>query len=109
MTKQENMTREQAEEELRQLRKVFRSVRLLTQENVCSPGGRRPCYAQWKRTRPCENCVARRALEEKGRKSKLEYLDKELYQVTASYIQGGRQTLCAGNDPENGPQPDAGP
>ena len=43
MTKQENMTREQAEEELRQLRKVFRSVRLLTQENVCSPGGR------WKR------------------------------------------------------------
>ena len=52
MTKQENMTREQAEEELRQLRKVFRSVRLLTQENVCSPGGRRPCYAQWKRTRP---------------------------------------------------------
>ena len=87
MTKQENMTREQAEEELRQLRKVFRSVRLLTQENVCSPGGRRPCYAQWKRTRPCENCVARRALEEKGRKSKLEYLDKELYQVTASYIQ----------------------
>ena len=86
MTQQENMTHEQAEEELRQLRKVFHSVRLLTQEKVYAPGGRRPCYAQWKRVRPCENCVARRALEEKSGKSKLEYLDKELYQVTASYV-----------------------
>ena len=59
---------------------------LLTQEKVYAPGGRRPCYAQWKRVRPCENCVARRALEEKSGKSKLEYLDKELYQVTASYV-----------------------
>ena len=52
MTQQENMTHEQAEEELRQLRKVFHSVRLLTQEKVYAPGGRRPCYAQWKRVRP---------------------------------------------------------
>ena len=57
MTQQENMTHEQAEEELRQLRKVFHSVRLLTQEKVYAPGGRRPCYAQWKRVRPCENGV----------------------------------------------------
>lgn len=87
MVKQENMTREQVEEEMRQLRKVFTSVRLIPEENVQSRKGRRPCYAHWKREAPCENCVARRALEEKGRKSKLEYLGKNLYEVTASYVE----------------------
>lgn len=86
MAQEENMTREQVEEEMRQLRKVFDSVQLFTQEMIQNPKGRRPCYAHWKRTRPCENCVARRALEEKGRKSRLEYMGKTLYEVTACYV-----------------------
>lgn len=86
MAQEENMTREQVEEEMRQLRKVFDSVQLFTQEMIQDPKGRRPCYAHWKRTRPCENCVARRALEEKGRKSRLEYMGKTLYEVTACYV-----------------------
>ena len=86
MAQEENMTREQVEEEMRQLRKVFPSVRLLTQENIQNSKMRRPCYAHLKRTRPCENCVARRALNEKGRKSRLEYTDKTLYEVTACYV-----------------------
>jgi len=87
MTQEENMTREQVEEEMRQLRKVFTSVRIITADNVQNSNRRRPCYAHWKRDRPCENCVARRALEEKGRRSKLEYSGKNLYEVTASYVQ----------------------
>ena len=86
MAQEENMTREQIEEEMRQLRKVFPSVRLLTQENIQNSKVRRPCYAHLKRTHPCENCVARRALEEKGRRSRLEYTDKTLYEVTACYV-----------------------
>ena len=71
MAKEQTATREQVEEEMRQLRKVFSSVRLIPAENVQGRKGRRPCYAHWKRDRPCENCVAQRVLLEKSRKSKL--------------------------------------
>lgn len=87
MAKEQIATREQVEEEMRQLRKVFSSVRLIPAENVQGRKGRRPCYAHWKRDRPCENCVARRVLLEKSRKSKLEYMGRNLYEVTASYIE----------------------
>lgn len=69
MAKEQTATREQVEEEMRQLRKVFSSVRLIPAENVQGRKGRRPCYAHWKRDRPCENCVARRVLLEKAAKA----------------------------------------
>ena len=53
MAKEQTATREQVEEEMRQLRKVFSSVRLIPAENVQGRKGRRPCYAHWKRDRPC--------------------------------------------------------
>ena len=87
MAEQESVTREEIEEEMRQLRKVFSSVRLIAADHVQGGKGRKPCYAYWKRERPCDNCVARRALEEKTRKSKLEYLGKELYEVSAAFVQ----------------------
>lgn len=86
MAKEESVTREEITEEIRQLRKVFSSVRLIAADNIQGGRGRRPCYAHWKRDRPCENCVARRALEDKARKSKLEYIGKNLYEVSASYL-----------------------
>ena len=76
------------EEEMRQLRKVFMTVRLMKADEV--QGGKKgsaPCYAQWRRSRPCENCVARQALEKNTRKTRLEYFGQELYEITASCVQ----------------------
>lgn len=86
MEQEENVTREQVDEEIRQLKKVFASVRLITADNIQNTNRRRPCYLHWKKDKPCKNCVARSALEEKGRRSKLEYIGKTLYEVTASYV-----------------------
>ena len=60
MTIRKNRTRQQMEEEMRQLRKVFMTVRLMKADEV--QGGKKggaPCYAQWRRSRPCEKCVCR--------------------------------------------------
>ena len=86
MAKEESVTREEITEEIRQLRKVFSSVRLIAAGDIQSSQGRRPCYAHWKRDRPCENCVGRCALEDRARKSKLEYLGKNLYEVSARFL-----------------------
>ena len=94
MMSRKNRTRQQMEEEMRQLRKVFMTVRLMKADEV--QGGKKgsaPCYAQWRRSRPCENCVARQALEKNTRKTRLEYFGQELYEITASCVQVDGQ-LC---------------
>ena len=56
MMSKKDRTRQQMEEEMRQLRKVFMTVRLMKADEV--QGGKKgsaPCYAQWRRSRPCEN------------------------------------------------------
>lgn len=68
-----SMTRQQAEQEMEQLRKVFPSVRMLTAEQVQAGeavGG-----------------AARQALEEKTTHSRMEYRGQELYEVTALFAQ----------------------
>ena len=113
MMSKKSRTRQQMEEEMRQLRKVFMTVRLMKADEV--QGGKKgsaPCYAQWRRSRPCENCVARQALEKNTRKTRLEYFGQELYEITASCVQVDGQ-LCVLEltrkidrsvllDPENG-------
>ena len=113
MMSKKNRTRQQMEEEMSQLRKVFMTVRLMKADEV--QGGKKgsaPCYAQWRRSRPCENCVARQALEKNTRKTRLEYFGQELYEITASCVQVDGQ-LCVLEltrkidrsvllDPENG-------
>jgi len=113
MMSRKNRTRQEMEEEMRQLRKVFMTVRLMKADEV--QGGKKgsaPCYAQWRRSRPCENCVARQALEKNTRKTRLEYFGQELYEITASCVQVDGQ-LCVLEltrkidrsvllDPENG-------
>ena len=94
MMSKKDRTRQQMEEEMRQLRKVFMTVRLMKADEV--QGGKKgsaPCYAQWRRSRPCENCVARQALEKNTRKTRLEYFGQELYEITASCVQVDGQ-LC---------------
>ena len=67
------MTRQQAEQEMEQLRKVFPSVRLLTAEQV--------------QAGEAVGDAARQALEEKTTHSRMEYRGQELYEVTALFAQ----------------------
>ena len=68
-----SMTRQQAEQEMEQLRKVFPSVRMLTAEQVQAGEAVRD--------------AARQALEEKTTHSRMEYRGQELYEVTALFAQ----------------------
>lgn len=69
----ESMTRQQAEQEMEQLRKVFPSVRMLTAEQV--------------QAGEAVGDAARQALEEKTTHSRMEYCGQELYEVTALFAQ----------------------
>lgn len=68
-----SMTRQQAEQEMEQLRKVFSSVRMLTAEQV--------------QAGEAVGDAARQALEEKTTHSQMEYRGQELYEVTALFAQ----------------------
>lgn len=68
-----SMTRQQAEQEMEQLRKVFPSVRMLTAEQV--------------QAGEAAGDAARQALEEKTTHSRMEYRGQELYEVTALFAQ----------------------
>lgn len=67
------MTRQQAEQEMEQLSKVFPSVRMLTAEQV--------------QAGEAVGDAARQALEEKTTHSRMEYRGQELYEVTALFAQ----------------------
>ena len=68
-----SMTRQQAEQEMEQLRKVFPSVRMLTAEQV--------------QAGEAVGDAARQALAEKTTHSRMEYRGQELYEVTALFAQ----------------------
>ena len=68
-----SMTRQQAEQEMEQLRKMFPSVRMLTAEQV--------------QAGEAVGDAARQALEEKTTHSRMEYRGQELYEVTALFAQ----------------------
>ena len=78
-----NMTRQQAEQEMACLRKIYSSVRLLDPQTLSE----KPCYPPWKSVHPCTSCVGREALAGKCQCSKLETLGSSLYQVTARYVE----------------------
>ena len=67
------MTRQQAEQEMEQLRKVFPSVRMLTAEQV--------------QAGEAMGDAARQELGEKTTHSRMEYRGQELYEVTALFAQ----------------------
>ena len=81
--------------EMELYKKVFTVVRLLDKrefrlEENDNPGGDMElchCYDFWKKEKPCKNCIAARAFEEKSVRTKLEYLDSDIYQVTARYVE----------------------
>ena len=89
------MTMQRAQMEMELYKKVFTVVRLLDKrefrlEENDNPGGDMElchCYDFWKKEKPCKNCIAARAFEEKSVRTKLEYLDSDIYQVTARYVE----------------------
>ena len=90
------ITRQQAEEEAKMLEKVFDVVRFLEgdffeqmQDNPCIGVkiGMCQCYDFWKKNKPCENCISMKAYAEKKQKTKLEFLDADVFLVISRYLE----------------------
>ena len=90
------MTGQQAEERMLQYEKVFSVVRLLDAETILNAAkGKNQnisaepcrCFDFWETGKRCSNCVSMKALEEKNKKTKLEFRENNVYQVTAHYVE----------------------
>lgn len=95
-TQQEyKMTKYEWEIMLKELQKVFSIVRLLNEEELRT--GRIQgstdmtegceCYALWNKRTRCDNCISRAAFAEKDKKTKLEFIDGDIFQVVSRYIE----------------------
>ena len=95
-TQQEyKMTKHEWEIMLNELQKVFSIVRLLNEEELRT--GRIQgstdmtegceCYALWNKRTRCDNCISRAAFAEKDKKTKLEFIDGDIFQVVSRYIE----------------------
>lgn len=80
---EQNLTRQQTEQEMACLRRIYASVRLLDPKTLAE----KPCYPPWKNVHPCTSCVGREAMAGRCQCSKLETLGSSLYQVTARYVE----------------------
>jgi len=81
---------------MRQLAHVFDIVRLVdasitTQIHLDEDGSMTAepyqCYAVWKKTKRCENCVSARAIACRSTRSKFEFVDESIYYVIAKYVE----------------------
>lgn len=89
-----DITRHEWEVMLKELKKVFSIVRLLNEEELRT--GRLQgstdmaegceCYALWNKNSRCDNCISRVAFAEKGKRTKLEFIDDGIFQVVSKYI-----------------------
>ena len=95
-TQQEyKMTKHEWEIMLKELQKVFSIVRLLNEEELRT--GRIQgstdmtegceCYALWNKRTRCDNCISRAAFAEKDKKTKLDFIDGDIFQVVSRYIE----------------------
>ena len=96
MNQNVKITRQQAEEEAKMLEKVFDVVRFLEgdffeqmQDDPCIGVkiGMCQCYDFWKKNKPCENCTSMKAYAEKKQKTKLEFLDTDVFLVISRYLE----------------------
>ena len=98
MEEKYKLTRQQAEEEMRQFREVFTVVRLLKPDEIgrvtevsdqehkiadelCK------CYSFWGNQKACENCTSEVAFREKTQKTKWEFMNEDIYQVISRYVE----------------------
>ena len=90
------LTTKQAEEKMKIYREVFDVVRIIKStdirrmqcgqepeldENMCR------CYDFWNKDKQCENCVSEKALTLKKQYTKLEWLENNIYQIIAKYLE----------------------
>lgn len=89
------MTKHEWEIMLKELQKVFSIVRLLNEEELRT--GRIQgstdmtegceCYALWNKRTRCDNCISRAVFAEKDKKTKLEFIDGDIFQIVSRYIE----------------------
>lgn len=92
MTDYSKITRQQLEDEMKTLRKVFSVVRVLSKDDIPVDGKPRNaehgnCFDFWQRGCACESCISSRAFAEKTQKSKLEFCGDDIYQVISRYVE----------------------
>ena len=90
------MTREEVKVMIRELSRAFDTVRIVeaptdrqscmneTCELVHDAG---PCYDIWNQEARCKQCVSMRALSKKRLSRKFEFVDSEVYLITAMYVE----------------------
>ena len=90
------MTKTETMELIRHLQVVFDLVRLVdaavtTQYSLNDRGELEAepyrCYAVWNKTDRCENCIAAKAVAQKGKLTKFEFIGREIYHVMAMYLE----------------------
>lgn len=96
MNQNVKITRQQAEEEAKMLEKVFDVVRFLEGDffeqmqddpRIGVKIGMCQCYDFWKKNKPCENCTSMKAYAEKKQKTKLEFLNADVFLVISRYLE----------------------
>lgn len=96
MNQNVKITRQQAVEEAKMLEKVFDVVRFLEGDffeqmqddpRIGVKIGMCQCYDFWKKNKPCENCTSMKAYAEKKQKTKLEFLDADVFLVISRYLE----------------------
>lgn len=96
MNQNVKITRQQAAEEAKMLEKVFDVVRFLERDffeqmqddpRIGVKIGMCQCYDFWKKNKPCENCTSMKAYAEKKQKTKLEFLDADVFLVISRYLE----------------------
>ncbi len=96
MKNSSGMTMQQVQDKMNMLRDVFTVVRLLDVDAIAKvhsgegPGEEKEkcsCYDYWQKKVPCKNCISAKCLHDKTRKTKLELIGSDVYQVTAEYLE----------------------
>lgn len=96
MNQNVKITGQQAAEEAKMLEKVFDVVRFLEGDffeqmqddpRIGVKIGMCQCYDFWKKNKPCENCTSMKAYAEKKQKTKLEFLDADVFLVISRYLE----------------------
>ena len=96
MNRDAEITKQEVQEETKVLEKIFDVVRVLDgeslkkmQEDPCIGVklGICQCYEFWKKNKPCENCTSVKAYAEKQQKTKLEFLDSDIFLVISRYLE----------------------
>lgn len=90
------MTKQEAAALIGQLKLIFDIVRLVdvtmtrqfsldgTGEFAADPY---QCYAVWNKNSRCDNCISAKAFSCKGRLTKFEFVDNDIYHVIAKYVE----------------------